>query len=456
MTVLRPTRAAALLFATGLLVSCSGTADDGPEGTPATSAEASSPAEDSAGADEAEASTGPGAGSETTEATASGQPAAGAEFEPLDLAVTAPREVVTLEDGTLLISDQIGVVHVVGPDGTARAEPLLDVSGSITTPDRGALESGLAGFALAPDFAETGHVYTTTTHSPSDIEEDLPQGTRSVNILSRWTVDTKTLVADQSSEERLLVLPSIDADHVGGEIVFDDDGLLYTALGAPSRHETAQDPQSYPGSVLRIDPTPAEGEISADRPYGIPEDNPFADGQEGLPEVYSYGYRNPWRLSWDAEHGLLVGEAMSRDKDQQVGQPEPGDNAGYPEVSGSCWEDGEVAQACRETEGGSPIAPPVLEYGPEVGEILSGVVVPPAGDLAGQVIVADWLGRVLVATPGEAPWDFETLTEGSELVGRGGYLWDLDAEADGALYALVAGRSMAPESGAVFRLVPPA
>lgn len=443
MTALRLTRAATLLLAAGLLTSCSDEADDGQDGSPATSAEAPSPTEGSAGADDAEATT-------------AAQPSSDAEFEPLDLAVTAPREVVTLEDGTLLISDQVGVVHVVDADGQARQEPLLDVQESIASPSRRALEAGLAGFALAPDFATSGQIYTLTSHSPSDVEEDLPQGTRSVNILSRWTVDTETLVADPSSQERLLVLPSLDADHVAGEIVFDDDGLLYTALGAPSGHEAAQDPQSYAGSVLRIDPTPAEGEASADRPYGIPADNPFADGQEGLPEVYSYGYRNPWRLSWDAEHGLLVGEAMSRDKDQQVGQPEPGDNAGYPEVSGSCWEDGEVAQACRETEGGSPIAPPVLEYGPEVGEILSGVAVPPAGDLAGQVIVADWLGRVLVATPGEAPWDFETLTEGAELVGHGGNLWDLDAEPDGAVYALVAGRSMAPESGAVFRLVPAA
>lgn len=252
-----------------------------------------------------------------------------------------------------------------------------------------------------------------------------------------------------------MVLPSRDADHVGGEIVFDDEGLLYTSLGAPSRDEEAQDPQSYAGTVLRIDPTPAEGGALRNRAYGIPEDNPFADGEGGLPEIYSYGYRNPWRLSWDTEHGLLVGEAMSRDKHQQISQPGPGDNVGYPAVSGACWsEDGELTEGCVETGAGAPITPPVLEYGPQVGEILSGVTVGTGGDLAGLVIVTDWLGTVLTATPGEAPWEHEILSDGTDLVGHASYVWDLDAEPDGSLYVLTAGRTLADGGGAVHRLVP--
>lgn len=375
-------------------------------------------------------------------------------FTAVDVSVTAPREVVTLGDGTLLISDQEGLVHVVAADGTARDEPLLDVRESITRPSRRALEAGLAGFALAPDFTETGHVYTTTTHDPEDVDGALPRGTKSVNILSRWTVDPTTLVADPGSEEQLMQLPSRDADHVGGEIVFDDDGLLYTALGAPSNDEAAQDPHDYQGTILRIDPTPAEGDAQEDRPYGIPAENPFADGEGGLPEVYSYGYRNPWRLSWDAEHGLLVGEAMFRHKHQQIGQPAPGDNAGHPDVSGACWaEDDQLADTCQESEAGTPITAPVLEYGPEVGEILSGVTAG-TGDLDGQLIVTDWQGPILLADPGQAPWDYEVLTRGKDLVGYGSYLWDVDAEPDGSLYVLTADRGMREGGGAVHRLAP--
>lgn len=377
-----------------------------------------------------------------------------ADLERLEVTVTAPREIVTLEDGTLLIADQAGLVHVMEPDGDQRAEPMLDLSEDINTPGRRALEAGLAGFALAPDFPESGHVYTTATHSVTTVDVELPTGTRQVNILSRWTADPQTLTVDPATEEQLLVLPSRDEDHVGGEIVFDDHGLLYTALGAPSRDAAAQDPQSYAGSVLRIDPTPEPGQEHEDRAYGIPEDNPFADGQAGLPEVYSYGYRNPWRLTWDIDHGLLVGEAMSNDKHQQVGQPAPGDDAGYPEVSGACWEDSSLSEGCQQTEAGIAIAPPVLEYGPEVGAILSGVALGTGGDLQGRVIVTDWEGSVLAADPGQAPWTYELLTDGSDLADGQSYLWDVDAEPDGSLYLLTAGRRMGEGLGAVYRLEP--
>ncbi|WP_256838676.1 PQQ-dependent sugar dehydrogenase [Ornithinimicrobium faecis] len=442
-------RTSALALCIGGLAACSGAADE--EATaPTTSQSGDTSTTSPPGPDATISSSGPDEAS--TSAVAA--PGLGGELEVLDVTVTAPREVVTLDDGALLISDQAGLVHVVGADGTARTEPLLDVSDSINTPNRRALEAGLAGFALAPDFAESGHFYTTTTHSPDDINASLPQGTRQVSVLSRWTADPATLVTDPDSEEQLMLLPSRDADHVGGEIVFDDQGLLYTALGAPSRDEVAQDPHSYPGTVLRIDPTPAEGAAQEDRAYGIPEDNPFADGEGGLPEIYSYGYRNPWRLTWDAEHGLLVGEAMSRDKDQQLGQPAPGDDAGYPEVSGACWEGDQVADACQETEAGVPIAPPVLEYGPQVGEILSGVAIGTGGDLQGRVVVTDWLGDVLVADAGPAPWNYEVLTDGQEIVGRASYLWDVDAEPDGSLYVLTADRALSDGGGAVHRLAP--
>lgn len=102
---------------------------------------------------------------------------------------------------------------------------------------------------------------------------------------------------------------------------------------------------------------------------------------------------------------------MFRHKDQQVSQPAPGDNAGYPEGRDSCWaEDGVVADGCVQTEGGVPISPPVLEYGPDIGLILSSVVPMPDGvaePLAGRVMVSDWRGTLLVATPGEPPWTWE-------------------------------------------------
>lgn len=452
-------RRIALLTLTGALAACAG-GDDGQHPDDGSGASGSTTARGDTSVPTETATPPPDTDTDTSTQTSpapqedGGTTLGGAELEQLDVTVTAPREVVTLGDGTLLIADQAGLVHVVEPDGNQRAEPMLNLAADINTPSQRALEAGLAGFALAPDFPESGHVYTTTTHSIKTVDAELPTGTRQVNILSRWTADPQTITVDTSSEEQLLVLPSRDEDHVGGEIVFDDEGLLYTSLGAPSRDAAAQDPLNYAGSVLRIDPTPEPGQEHQDRAYGIPQDNPFADGQEGLPEVYSYGYRNPWRLTWDTDHGLLVGEAMANDKHQQVGQPAPGDDAGYPEVSGACWEEATLSEGCQQTEAGIAIAAPVLEYGPEIGGILSGVTTGTGGQLEGRVIVTDWEGSVLAADPGETPWEYEVLSDGSGLLDGQSYLWDVDAEPDGSLYLLTSGRRMGDGLGAVHRLVP--
>lgn len=361
--------------------------------------------------------------------------------------IGVPREVVPVGEGVLLVSDQTGVVHVV-ENGKRRDEPFLDLREQIRLPDKSQLEHGLVGFALAPDFAETGHVWTTTTEGPVE-GAGLPSDTRQINFLRRWTADPDTLTVDPGSAEEILMLPTPSISHPAGEIVFDDKGFLYTSLGSDATSGHAQDPTSLAGAVVRIDPSGSDG----DKPYAIPPDNPFADGKEGLPEVYSYGYRNPWRLSWDAEHGLLVGEAMFRDKPQQMAQPKPGDNAGYPEVKEACWGESGVSEACRETSAGTPIAPPVLEYPFTVGEILTGVVPVPegAGDgVAGRVLVSDWKGSLLVAEPGEAPWSYVEADLGDILSSQ--YLWDLDVTDDGSVYALVAATSMNDDGGAVYRI----
>lgn len=170
--------------------------------------------------------------------------------------------------------------------------------------------------------------------------------------------------------------------------------------------------------------------------------------------MWSYGYRNPWRLRVDPHLGVLVGSAMWKDKPQQVNAPHSGDNAGYPEVETPCWTDGVLAPSCSTTAAGTPIAPPVLEYGPEVGDILSGVAVPgpDAGPLAGTVVVSDWKGAVLAATPGEAPWA-TTPVELPPAASQGGYLWDLDADAAGHLYLMYTGTSMT--GGTLLRLSAP-
>ena len=121
-------------------------------------------------------------------------------------------------------------------------------------------------------------------------------------------------------------------------LAFGPDGYLYVGLGDggsggdPLRN--AQDPQTLLGSVLRLDVRSA----TADAPYRIPDDNPFASGEGGRPEVWAYGLRNPWRFSFDRETGDLwladVGQNAWEEVDLVVG----GGNYGWNVMeAGRCY-----------------------------------------------------------------------------------------------------------------------
>src|SRR5260370_33134607 len=89
--------------------------------------------------------------------------------------------------------------------------------------------------------------------------------------------------------------------HNGGTLAFGPDGYLYISMGDDEQSEKAQDLTSIFGKILRIDVDPAE-------PYAIPPSNPFVNQAGARGEIWSYGFRNPWRLRFDrATRGLCSG-----------------------------------------------------------------------------------------------------------------------------------------------------
>lgn len=164
------------------------------------------------------------------------------------------------------------------------------------------------------------------------------------------------------------------------------------------------------------------------------------------------GYRNPWRLDWDPQQGLVVAEAMWTNKYQQLSVPEPGDNAGFPlvgRVIDNCWDEhGALDPSCESVEGTS-IAPPVLEYGPDVGSIMSGVVVLEGTTVEGLegVLVSDWQGSLLLAQPGEAPWSWSELPDVEEIGHR--LVWDMQ-QAGESVYVMVTSERMT--AGVLYQL----
>ena len=189
--------------------------------------------------------------------------------------------------GTLFMATQEGKVVTVDPDagvtGTA-----LDLSDRVSD----GFEQGLLGIGIAPGGGELYASYTAVDNT---------------SHLVAFALDGDTVVA--GSERSLLTLDQPKETHNGGSIVVTPDGVVWMALGDGAAEnqvdagtgELARDPFDLHGTIIRIDPTPGDD----GSPYQIPPDNPFADGEVGAPEVWSWGLRNPWRFGIDLPTGTL-------------------------------------------------------------------------------------------------------------------------------------------------------
>ncbi len=187
--------------------------------------------------------------------------------------------------GKLWIMEQAGRVWIIDDKtGERSSEVFLDVSKDVT---RQGNEEGLLGLAFAPDFEKTGRYYVNYT--------DKEKQTRIVRFISK---DKKT--TDASSGEVILKYPSEFNNHNGGWLDFGPDGMLYIGNGdggsGDDPNNRGQDMDSLLGKILRIDVSPETG-------YKVPSDNPYADGEDAKPEIWSYGVRNPWRCSFDSKTG---------------------------------------------------------------------------------------------------------------------------------------------------------
>ncbi len=213
----------------------------------------------------------------------------------VDADVEFPTFLTSAGDGSgrLFLMSQLGKIVVFTPDGAeARDHDVyLDLSDRIVSSS----EQGMLGLAFDPDFSNNGYFYV-------HYSVDSPRR----GVISRFAVDPNDPSrADKNSELMLMEIPQPYVNHNGGMLAFGPDGYLYIGLGDGGSGgdplQNAQDPETLHGSVLRVDVRGA----TAQTPYTIPEDNPFASVQGGRPEVWAYGLRNPWRFSFDRVTGDL-------------------------------------------------------------------------------------------------------------------------------------------------------
>ncbi len=221
------------------------------------------------------------------------------------------------------------------------AEVFLDIRDRVS--DRGN-EEGLLGLAFDPGFAESGYFYVY--YSASNPRR---------SVLSRFSVDGEQ--ANPASERVVLEVPQPYSNHNGGAIQFGADGYLYVALGdggsSGDPKGNGQDPGTLLGSILRIDPAAA----SSYGNYSVPGDNPFLGVSGFRDEIWAFGFRNPWRFSFDRETGDLWAGDVGQRGYEEIDLVKPGLNYGwnvmegfhcYPPSVSSCRQDG--------------LEPPLAEY----------------------------------------------------------------------------------------------
>jgi glucose/arabinose dehydrogenase len=297
-------------------------------------------------------------------------------------------------------------------------------------------ECGLLGLAFHPNYARNGQlfVYYNSRKSPT------------TSVISRFRVSPEDPNrADPASEEVLLEIPQMFANHNGGSIEFGPDGYLYIGLGdGGSRNDpgkNGQDLTTWLGNILRIDVDHRAG----GKPYAIPAKNPFLDRPGALPEIYAYGFRNVWRIAFDRQTGMLWAADVGQNLWEEINVVQSGGNYGWSR------REGVHAFGTDMSAPQDPPIDPVWEYGHRVGVSVTGGRVyrgRRVSALNGWYLYGDYIaGKVWALnydqTQGRVQSNQSVATIGRPIVAFG-------EDEQGEVYVLVE----SPNGRAIYRLVP--
>jgi glucose/arabinose dehydrogenase len=254
---------------------------------------------------------------------------------PVDLQVNG--------SGRLFVIEKAGRIRII-ENGQLLETPFLDITDRVGSNGN---EQGFLGLAFHPKYQENGRFFVNYTDTHGD------------TVIARFQVTSDPNVADPNSEAQVLGVDQPFPNHNGGVLVFGPDGDLYAGLGDGGSqgdpNGNAQNTSVLLGKILRLDVDSAD-------PYAVPSDNPFGN------EVWAYGLRNPWRISFDrATKDLYIGDVGQNQWEEIDFLP-----AGSPGGANFGWDHREGA---HDYEGGGPegMIDPIAEYShPEGGCSVTG------------------------------------------------------------------------------------
>jgi glucose/arabinose dehydrogenase len=238
---------------------------------------------------------------------------------PIVDGLTRPVDLQSAFDGSgrLFVIEKYGAIRIV-KDGQMLDQPFLNIDDRVNDERN---EMGLLGLAFHPNYEQNGYFYVNYT------------GEGGHTRISRFQASND--IADPNSERVLMVIDQPYPNHNGGAVVFGPDGHLYLGLGdggsGGDPHKNGQNTSTLLGKVLRVD-------VNNGDPYSIPADNPFGN------EVWAYGLRNPWRMSFDRATGdLWIGDVGQNQYEEinylPAGSP-GGANFGWNVMEGTHGYDG--------------------------------------------------------------------------------------------------------------------
>ncbi len=257
----------------------------------------------------------------------------------------------------IFVATEQGVVHVFPNDQKAtKTKVFLDIHDRVSYDDA-KNEEGFLGLVFHPKYKENGELFVFYTTKKAPL----------TNVLSRFHVSKDDPDrADPDSEEELLRITKPFWNHDGGVLCFGPDGFLYFTHGdggaGNDLYDNGQNINALLGKVLRIDVDHKD----PGKAYAIPKDNPFADRPDARPEVWAYGLRNVWRMSFDDATGRLWSADVGQNLFEEIDFIQKGANYGWNR------REGLHPFGARGMGPRSDFTEPVWEYDHEVGKCIIG------------------------------------------------------------------------------------
>lgn len=323
---------------------------------------------------------------------------AAVEFERVASGLSNPVFLTHAGDGSgrIFILEQPGRIRVLS-SGELLATPFLDISSDVLFDG----EQGLLGLAFHPDFEANRRFFVNYTA--------IRDGSRRTIVAEYRASATDPNRADPA-ERIVLSFDQPFSNHNGGWLGFGPDGFLYIAAGDGGNggdpRGNGQNRNTLLGNILRID-------VDGALPYEVPPDNPFL-GLGGRPEIWAYGLRNPWRLSFDRLTGRLIGGDVGQVTWEEIDIVERGANYGWNVTEGPDCYPPAGPQTCNR----AGLTAPIAFYGRNEGRSVTGGYVyrgPQRTRFLGRYIFGDfvsgrlwslrevgpdeWVRELIVATP---------------------------------------------------------